>query len=234
MSLLRLKAIGVAAFSCTIACVGYLAWPVMDSTRATRQEPTATVLISELPDPDDSGRFSGLFAAHRENESGGNMLMGPVDVPIEEAIAWGRSQAQVVLVRIGDSLAQYSAGDRQVLDDHTRPWPPDGLKIAARPEGSSLDGSEQVVPWRVEATAKVPTRTFESLVSVLSDSQAVAHVESVSPAAGQLALVVRARGVTPAMEMAWRLVSGALSDVAGSHAVGKTQLTLDDVVRAPA
>jgi len=46
---------------------------------------------------------------------------------VDEAIAWGRTRAPIVLVRIGNT--HYSAGDVHAEDDEDEPlplWPPDG------------------------------------------------------------------------------------------------------------
>jgi hypothetical protein len=47
---------------------------------------------------------------------------------VDDAIAWGRARAPIVLVRIGQ--VHYSAGEVHAEDDEDRPlplWPPDDL-----------------------------------------------------------------------------------------------------------
>ena len=81
--------------------------------------------------------WTGLFSAHWEADDGQKFREGPDDVSIEEAIAWGHSQAGVLMVRVGDgdlggdADGYFSAGTR-----HPHPeipvWP-DDLTVAARP-----------------------------------------------------------------------------------------------------
>jgi len=72
------------------------------------------------------------------------MRDGPEDVSVEQAIAWGRSQADVVWVRVGngdlggDDGGYFSAGTRHP-DPAIPMWPEHGTKVTERP----YDG-----PWR--------------------------------------------------------------------------------------
>src|SRR5688572_10217584 len=68
---------------------------------------------------------------------------GPEDVSVEEAIAWGQSQADVVWVRVGygdlgGDEGYFSAGIRHP-DPATPIWPEHGIEVTERP----YDG-----PWR--------------------------------------------------------------------------------------
>jgi hypothetical protein len=91
-----------------------------------------TVFIAEDYDPEDFGTLTGRFSAIWQGERG--YRQGPEGVSAEEAIAWGRSQADKVVIRLGDSDVEYSAGNR----------PPDrgpGKRLPVWPEG-------RVVPRR--------------------------------------------------------------------------------------
>jgi hypothetical protein len=94
--------------------------------------------------PGDLLCWTGRFAAHWESDDGEKesddvekFRDGPEDVTVEEAIAWGRSHADVVQVRVGDGDLDgdedgyFSAGARH-------PYPgvpvwPEGLSVTARP-----------------------------------------------------------------------------------------------------
>ncbi len=67
--------------------------------------------------------------------------MGPVDVPVEEAISWGRLQAEVVLVRLNDIWEPYDCiGDVSL-----------GIEVAC----AMLDGRvESEVLWSGEYIAR--------------------------------------------------------------------------------
>lgn len=194
---------------------------------------TQVALVTELGDPNDVGRYSGLFAAHTDDPSGAESKMGPVDVPVEEAIAWGRAQAEVVLVQVGGGDdGEYSAGSREALDKRTRPWPPHGLKIAARPERSALDGSEQVVAWKIRAEAAVPPAVAEEVISVLAKNETVADAGAALESRNQIEFILQARGATPALKIGWRLFRSAVADVLGPKNLEGTWLHILDVARA--
>ncbi len=117
--------------------------------------------MTETGDLDDVGRMSGLFAAHWESDdedsSGCWFIEGPEDVSLEDALGWARERSNAILVQVGGGEAFYSAGTTDLTydggdeDDPTPvlPWPDDGLEVAARPAETPLDGSEQIVLWRV-------------------------------------------------------------------------------------
>jgi hypothetical protein len=87
---------------------------------------------------------TGTFTAVWESDPPGRYCDGPDRVPIDEAIAWARAHADVVIVRVGngdfggDNEGHFSAGAR--LAEHQMPVWPDGMKVAARPYGG---------PWKV-------------------------------------------------------------------------------------
>jgi hypothetical protein len=94
--------------------------------------------------PGDFVCFTGRFDAHWESDDGRKFRPGPDKGSVEEAIKWGRSQADVVWLRVGngdlggDEDGYFSAGTRHP-DPDTPVWPDEGIKVEARPyEG----------PWR--------------------------------------------------------------------------------------
>src|SRR5262245_36680026 len=100
--------------------------------------------LRTLSGPGDVMCFTGRFDAHWESDDDQEFKHGPEGVSVEEAIAWGRSQADVVWVRVGngdlggDEAGQFSAGTRH--PDPDIPVWPEGLEVTARP----YDG-----PWTV-------------------------------------------------------------------------------------
>jgi hypothetical protein len=87
--------------------------------------------------PGDLLCWTGRFAAHWEPDGAQEFREGPEDVTVEEAIAWGRAQADVVQVRVGDGDlggdkdGYFSAGVRHPFP-RVPVWP-EGLKVTARP-----------------------------------------------------------------------------------------------------
>ena len=97
------------------------------------QEKPGIVFIGEDVEFDDQSPpqlwFTGRFAAHWESEDGQDFRNGPEGVTADEAIAWGREQAEVVQIRVGDGelggadFGYFSAGRRQPPDDDLPVWP---------------------------------------------------------------------------------------------------------------
>jgi hypothetical protein len=114
---------------------------------------SGVAFVSEEFDPDDAWRLTGRFSAHWEDPDRDGYVAGPRAVSLEEAIAWARRSAPVVLVRLGDDDEDYSAGDERP-DEAIRPWPTRGMVVRPRPFGAALDGSEQVVTWSLESTVR--------------------------------------------------------------------------------
>ena len=87
---------------------------------------------------------------------------------VEEAIAWGRDQADVVLVRLGDDDFHYSAGVRQPPpvpeDDEDFPVWPECKEVGRRrlPGMEHLDlVSDEPIAWRVRFPRRVSARDAE-------------------------------------------------------------------------
>jgi hypothetical protein len=108
------------------------------------------VFIAEDQDWADSLVWSGRFSAHWGSRDGESFVLGPQGVSADEAILWGRKQADVVVIRLGDSDVHYSAG--------ARPPRPEDFDEAPLPEWRA--GTE--VPRRRE-------RGFEHLDLVTDD-----------------------------------------------------------------
>jgi len=81
--------------------------------------------------------FTARFAAHWESDDGQEFRDGPEGVTAAEAIAWGRKQADVVQIRVGDGdlggadFGYFSAGLRQPDDDELPVWP-EGMTVPRR------------------------------------------------------------------------------------------------------
>jgi hypothetical protein len=89
------------------------------------------VYITREPDLDDAPYYrdpysiEGRFTGHREHQDGSFAEASPVEAwnDVEEAIAWGRSRAPIVIVRLGGTRdTMYSAGEIDPPD--CRLWPP--------------------------------------------------------------------------------------------------------------
>jgi hypothetical protein len=181
--------------------------------------------VTEMCELEDASRYSGLFAARWESDDGTKLRDGPEDVPVDEALAWAREQAPIVIVQVGGGEdGMYSAGTSELLEDGVQPWPVEGLVIAERPEGSALDGSEQ----SVEA-AYVRLRVSEEQEGRICDrlraDPRVAGVEQSDTREFSFALVVCGSGLKPAADLALRLLIDAVSDALPGSSIDDVGLT---------
>jgi hypothetical protein len=113
--------------------------------------------------------LTGRFSGHVETVDG----LGETceDLPVDEAIAWARERADVVLIRTGDG-DYHSAGE--LNPKQLPPWPPVGLRLGRRrPRGfEALDNAADHPPvlWdvRVEASlaGNVDARPFNDKVKL--------------------------------------------------------------------
>jgi hypothetical protein len=107
-------------------------WPHVDVVDLARREVDFSTL-----DPSDVFCWTGRFTAHWQSGDNRSYRDGPDEVSAEEAIAWGRSQADVVFIRVGDGdlggdeSGYFSAGTRHP-DPETPVWP-EGTSVTARP-----------------------------------------------------------------------------------------------------
>jgi protein-S-isoprenylcysteine O-methyltransferase Ste14 len=115
-------------------------WPDVDVADLVRRGVDLRTL-----EPGDIECFTGRFFAHWQSDDHQQYRNGPEAVSVDEAIAWGRSQADVVLVRVGngdlggDEHGYFSAGTRHPEPD-IPPWPGNGINVTARPYRG---------PWKV-------------------------------------------------------------------------------------
>ena len=83
------------------------------------------VFLAEVVDFDDPDPATPGFYGHWELIDPPTFLeRGPGWASAEAAIDWGRSRADIVLIRIGLPGTYYSAGDRR--DESLPEWPPIG------------------------------------------------------------------------------------------------------------
>lgn len=162
-----------------------------------------TVFVGEMFDIDDAGRMSGLFSAHWEIRDERRSIDGPEDVALEEALAWGRARSDAVLVQVGGGMdGFYSAGVRDLTydggedDEPILPWPAEGLDIAARPIQTALDGSQQIVLWRVHCEADIEDGQWTQVVARLLADDLVVRVEDPTDPEETADLIVRGEGAT--------------------------------------
>ncbi len=111
----------------------------------------ATVLIGEDFDREEFSIWSGRWSAHWESQAGDGLTReGPQGVSASEAIAWGCSQADVVLIKPGDSSTYYSAG--KIPEEEFPIWPRHKELPRRRDAGRAyLDrpADSQPIAWRV-------------------------------------------------------------------------------------
>ena len=84
--------------------------------------------VEEAVFASDDGEFcyrSGRFSAYCASTAVPALCEpGPQAVPVDEAIAWARRHAPVVIVCVGDDR-RYSAGDTDPAGEHLPSWPRD-------------------------------------------------------------------------------------------------------------
>ena len=89
------------------------------------------VFIADDPLPLHQGRPPGVHC-HWEGERDGQPVFlehGPAEASLDEAIAWGRERAPLVLVRLGGSR-YFSAGAEDPQDEELPRWPPSAEGLA--------------------------------------------------------------------------------------------------------
>ncbi len=178
-----------------------------------------TVHIAETFDEEDVGRLTGLFVAHWESDDDPRSIEGPDGVTVEKAIEWGREHSDAVIVRVGHRF--YSAGAKDLTSDSgdeddpdpILPWPEGGLTIAARPEQSALDGSEQVVLWRAHCRVAVDADTWAEAVPRLLADDLVVRVEEATEPGDTANIVVRGTGIKSTYMPLYGLIERTLLDL---------------------
>ncbi len=185
---------------------------------------TGQAFVAETFDLDDAGRMSGLFAAHWESEdedpSGRWSIDGPEDVSLDDALSWARERSNAILVQVGGGAAFYSAGTTDLTYDGgdeddpvpVLPWPDGGLTIAARPVRTALDGSEQIVLWRVHVR-DVRRELWDRVAALLNADDLVVRVEEPSDPAQTADVIVRGNGSEAVFLPLFRLIERVLGDL---------------------
>jgi hypothetical protein len=169
-------------------------------------EREGTVFIAEDPGGEPYW-FPGTFSAHWEARGGNGFRDGPEGVSAEGAIAWGRAQADRVLIRLADS-DYHSAGSRPAagLD----PWP-DGVVVEPRrePGMEHLDlVAKEPIAWQVRLARWVSRERTDAdvaaLLELLAAEPAVAdlhaEVERGERVEAVLRFTVQARSHAEALE----------------------------------
>jgi hypothetical protein len=145
------------------------------------EERQGTVFIAE--EIEDFSWLSGKFSAHWQSGSGSEFREGPRGVPAAEALAWGREQADRVLIRLADSDVYHSAGRVPPSNPEIPPWPEGRIVRPRRRQGMEhLDlKSEQPIAWRVRLPHRVSrertTADVERLRGLLNAHPAVAALQ---------------------------------------------------------
>lgn len=131
------------------------------------------VYVGEDSSGDDFSLWSGRWSAHWEPRPGSpdSPREGPHGVSASEAIAWGRDQADIVLIRPGDSDTHYSAGRR-----HRKNVPvwPEGKELPRRRDPRLAyrdrpDGSLDIA-WRVRHGLKLPIPGLSDFIEAYATS----------------------------------------------------------------
>jgi hypothetical protein len=178
---------------------------------------SGTVIVGEEEDCDPFPFWTGRFSAHWESGDG-DFRDGPVNVTAEEAIAWGRTQADVVLIRLGDSELYYSAGDRAPDWDAAsgvppvEPWDPQTKTERRREPGNEhLDAVyDEPIEWEVRVEPPAPALRepdhLHRMTAALDAAPGVSavHVEPAQGAPATVRYVVRARSHQEALAQALR------------------------------
>ncbi len=110
---------------------------------------------------DDLGSlYLGTFSGHVEGKT--RMLEQVEGLTADEAIAWGRERAVVVLLRLADGDEHFSAGDENPRRE--REWPPPEPEPVARRRPPGQEWRERTaadapVAWAVDLVVHVPADT---------------------------------------------------------------------------
>jgi hypothetical protein len=129
------------------------------------------VLVTEQFDDDDDDVCSGLWSAHWQ--SGDQWRHGPEGVSAQEAIAWGRRQADVVIVEAADSDVRYSASAGTGAASELPAWPEGRELPRRRATGMEhLDRSDAAEPisWRVESGGSFPESRLADFIRAYGTS----------------------------------------------------------------
>jgi hypothetical protein len=130
--------------------------------RRYSREAARAWVIEEVGDDEQGQPLAlGLFSTHVESpELADGSESGPVEVPVENALAWARERASRVVVRVCTSWENdfYSGGDEQWSPQNPLPaWRPGGLELERRrlPGWEFVDRtpSDPPIDWDVKLEA---------------------------------------------------------------------------------
>jgi hypothetical protein len=174
------------------------------------------VFVGEEFDDEDVTMWPGRFLATWQSDDGDSHIEGPTGVSADEAIAWGREHAEVVLIRLGDSGEYHSAGTKQPTgwDAPLRVWPP-GTEVPRRRDVryAHMDlVSERPIEWEVRMEPRLfGTRAedhAERIGAVLDASPEAGHgavQASEEPQCFSIRFTVEAQNYTSARELAFKV-----------------------------
>lgn len=189
------------------------------------------VYVAELIDANDPGRLTARFAAHWELLSGEAWRVGPEGVTVEEALAWARRNADIVLIRLGGDDRFYSAGNERQSD--LEQWPEEGMVIPPRPTGTRPDETQRTRGWSVEATVRNLALTSDVAADI---EGAISRLTAISEASTTLSgealaikCVVTAEGAEAAARFADHAVEQAVRQAMGTDL--REKRLLDIIVR---
>jgi hypothetical protein len=180
------------------------------------------VFIAEDIDPRDFSWLTGTFSAHWEAPHGKGFRDGPEGVTADEAVAWGREQAEVVLIRLADSDVYQSAGTREPAFE-APPWQP-GTAVRPR-RRAGMEHLDLVVAEPVAWEVRLPRwvsrrRTDEDVerLRALLDGDAAATQVRIDVERGErveaiVRFVVRARSHEDALQAVLALEDRTLDQV---------------------
>jgi len=169
--------------------------------------------------------LTGRFYGHFERDD--RLIEEFDDLSAEEAIAWGRERAEVVLIRMGDS-DYYSAGQSNPDPEEYEPWPPTDLRIERRrPSGfEALDNTEEDAPvwWdcRVSIESSVAEVDPRRLHTVVRECSSAREVQTPAPGypRASAAFLVEAPTREQAEAIANSLVQAAYQATASNQSLG--------------
>jgi hypothetical protein len=195
--------------------------PVPASAHVRAQPPRdgGVAWVSEMALRDEPGRFTNQFRAHWESGDGRSHTDGPAGVTVEEALAWARARARVVLVTLGDGKQLYSAG----VED------PEGDGSWSRWNGPAQRRDADTVSWQLSLALTAPpdeVAHLDAVVRGLTASRVLSGVEVVQRDGGYVVSgAVAGERAVSAVRTVHRLFMDVLSQLGMSQ--GDVSLRID-------
>jgi hypothetical protein len=157
---------------------------------------------------------AGTVSAAWESPTG-ETLAAETFAGVDDAVAWARHRAPVVIVRAGHAPLWFSAGDEQPPGEALPPWPPRRFRLEGRAD--PLPGLGRRYLGALASPAALDPRMLEATVSV----------DPITNAA-QVGFTVEAPGYDAAEALARSLFDGLLRQAAeacgGQPASGQAAL----------